>query len=107
MATELAIDISCPARFEMSAPQSASSKGFTSTPLKSKSAVPRSIPRSRSVESTGDSTYSLLSPIYHDSFELSEDDKEEALKQCQPPDDLSLIEHESVLPISPSRYILS
>ncbi|XP_060770685.1 coiled-coil domain-containing protein 34 [Neoarius graeffei] len=86
----------------MSVPQSASSKSFTSTPLKSKSTVPRSIPRSRSVESTGDSTYSLLSPIYHDSFELSEDDKEEALKQFQSHDP-SLTEHEGVLPISPSR----
>ncbi|KAI5627112.1 coiled-coil domain-containing protein 34 [Silurus asotus] len=87
----------------MSAPRSASSKSFTSTPLKSKSAVPRSIPRSRSVESTGDSTYSLLSPIYHDSFELSDDDAEEALKECPPLDDPSLTERPSVLPISPSR----
>ncbi|XP_053093165.1 coiled-coil domain-containing protein 34 isoform X3 [Pangasianodon hypophthalmus] len=87
----------------MSVPQSASSKSLTSTPLKSKSAVPRSIPRSRSVESTGDSTYSLLSPIYHDSFELSDDDKEEAQNQCQPPDDPSLAAHEGVLPIGPSR----
>ncbi|MCI4381916.1 hypothetical protein PGIGA_G00257510 [Pangasianodon gigas] len=103
MATELVIAISCPARFEMSVTQSASSKSLTSTPLKSKSAVPRSIPRSRSVESTGDSTYSLLSPIYHDSFELSDDDKEEAQNQCQPPDDPSLTAHEGVLSIGPSR----
>lgn len=103
--TALAIDISCPARFEMSALQSASSKSFTSTPLKTKSNVPRSMPRSRSVESTGDSTYSVLSPIYHDSFELSDDDKEEALKQCQPHDDPSLTADEGE-PISPRRYIL-
>uniref|UniRef100_A0A4W4GVM0 Coiled-coil domain-containing protein n=1 Tax=Electrophorus electricus TaxID=8005 RepID=A0A4W4GVM0_ELEEL len=66
----------------MSAFQFASSKSFTSTPLKSKS-VPRSIPRSRSVESMGDSTYSLLSPIYHDSFDLSDDDSVAPLKHCQ------------------------
>ncbi|KAM9497175.1 coiled-coil domain-containing protein 34 [Clarias gariepinus] len=91
----------------MSAPKSASSKSFTSTPLKSQFSVPRSIPRrSRSLESTGDSTYSLLSPIYHDSFELSDDDdddKDEALKQCQPPEDPSLTAHQSVFPISQSR----
>ncbi|XP_058263444.1 coiled-coil domain-containing protein 34 [Hemibagrus wyckioides] len=88
----------------MSAPRSASSKSFTSTPLKSKSVVRRSIPRSRSVDSTGDSTYSLLSPIYHDSFELSDDDdKEEAQKHGQPPDDPSLIAHEDAVPISPNR----
>ncbi|KAK3558792.1 hypothetical protein QTP86_028695 [Hemibagrus guttatus] len=87
----------------MSAPRSASSKSFTSTPLKSKSVVPRSIPRSRSVELTGNSTYSLLSTIYHDSFELSDDDKEEAQKHCQSPDDLSLTAHEDALPISPNR----
>ncbi|XP_060742775.1 coiled-coil domain-containing protein 34 [Tachysurus vachellii] len=87
----------------MSAPQSASSKSFTSTPLKSKSVVPRSIPRSRSVESTGDSTYSLLSPIYHNSFELLDDDENDALKQCQPPDHPSLTTHEDALPNNPNR----
>lgn len=55
----------------MSGFPSSSSKSFTSTPLKSK---PSALQRSRSVESTGDSTSSLLSPIYHDSFELSEDE---------------------------------
>ncbi|KAF5907565.1 coiled-coil domain-containing protein 34-like, partial [Clarias magur] len=88
--------------FKMSAPNPASSKSFTSTPLKSKFSVPRSIPRSRSLESTGDSTYSLLSPIYHDSFELSDDDddKDEAPKQSEDP---SLTAHQSVLTISQSR----
>ncbi|XP_039518116.1 coiled-coil domain-containing protein 34 [Pimephales promelas] len=55
----------------MSAFPSSSSKSLTSTPLKS--SVPQ---RSRSVESTGDSTSSLLSPIYHDSFELSDEEPE-------------------------------
>ncbi|KAA0724705.1 hypothetical protein E1301_Tti015257 [Triplophysa tibetana] len=55
----------------MSGFASSSSKSLTSTPLKSKPSV---LQRSRSVESTGDSTSSLLSPIYHDSFELSEDE---------------------------------
>lgn len=89
----------------MSARQSALSKSFTSTPLKCKSTVPRSIPRSRSVESTCDSTYSLLSPIYHDSFELSDDDddKEERLKECHPPDVPSLTAHEDALPTGPAR----
>ncbi|XP_076157069.1 coiled-coil domain-containing protein 34 [Alosa pseudoharengus] len=51
------------------------SKSLTSTPLKSKD---KGIYRSKSVEydSTDDSTYSLLSPIYHDSFEGSDDDPE-------------------------------
>lgn len=107
MVTELAIDISCPFRFDMSALQSAPSKSFASTPLKSKATVPRSIPRSTNVESTGDSTYSLLSPIYHDSFELSDVDEDDALKQCQPPDDPCLTTHEGVLLIGPRRYSLS
>ncbi|XP_065133504.1 uncharacterized protein ccdc34 [Paramisgurnus dabryanus] len=55
----------------MSGFPSSSSKSLTSTPLKSKPSV---LQRSRSVESTGDSTSSLLSPIYHDSFELSDED---------------------------------
>ncbi|XP_036432139.1 coiled-coil domain-containing protein 34 [Colossoma macropomum] len=87
----------------MSALQSASSKSFTSTPLKSKSAIPRSIPRSKSVESTGDSTYSLLSPIYHDSFDFSDEDNEEAPKQYQPADNSSLTVHEDGLSVSHSR----
>ncbi|KAL7858071.1 hypothetical protein AOLI_G00181730 [Acnodon oligacanthus] len=86
----------------MSALQSASSKSFTSTPLKSKSIIPRSIPRSKSVESTGDSTYSLLSPIYHDSFDFSDEDNEEAPKQYQPADN-SLTVHEDGLSVSPTR----
>ncbi|KAL2093902.1 hypothetical protein ACEWY4_011214 [Coilia grayii] len=51
------------------------SKSLTSTPLKSKD---RGVYRSKSVEydSTEESTYSLLSPIYHDSFEGSDDDLE-------------------------------
>ncbi|CAM4733858.1 unnamed protein product [Leuciscus chuanchicus] len=57
----------------MSAFPSSSSKSLTSTPLKSRGSVPQ---RSRSVESTGDSTSSLLSPIYHDSFELSDEEPE-------------------------------
>ncbi|KAL7867835.1 hypothetical protein SRHO_G00092190 [Serrasalmus rhombeus] len=87
----------------MSAPQSASSKSFTSTPLKSKSTIPRSIPRSKSLESTGDSTYSLLSPIYHDSFDFSDEDNEEAPKQYQPADNSSLTVHEDGLSVSPTR----
>ncbi|XP_066525596.1 coiled-coil domain-containing protein 34 isoform X2 [Hoplias malabaricus] len=83
--------------------QSASSKSFTSTPLKSKSTIPRSIPRSKSVESSGDSTYSLLSPIYHDSFEFSDIDNEEAQKELQPADSHSLVVHEDVSSVSPSR----
>ncbi|XP_026856833.2 coiled-coil domain-containing protein 34 isoform X2 [Electrophorus electricus] len=88
----------------MSAFQFASSKSFTSTPLKSKS-VPRSIPRSRSVESMGDSTYSLLSPIYHDSFDLSDDDSVAPLKHCQSttPDNPSPRAQGNVLSVSPSR----
>ncbi|XP_076863231.1 coiled-coil domain-containing protein 34 isoform X2 [Brachyhypopomus gauderio] len=53
----------------MSAFRFSSSKSLTSTPLKSKSSIPKSIPRSKSVESVGDSTYSLLSPIYQQSFD--------------------------------------
>ncbi|XP_043083802.1 coiled-coil domain-containing protein 34-like isoform X3 [Puntigrus tetrazona] len=57
----------------MSTFPSSSSKSLTSTPLKSRAGGLR---RSRSLESTGDSTSSLLSPIYHDSFELSEEEPE-------------------------------
>ncbi|XP_062848875.1 coiled-coil domain-containing protein 34 [Trichomycterus rosablanca] len=84
----------------MSAPTS--SKSFTSTPLKSKSIIPRSIPRSRSLDSTGNSIYSILSPIYHDSFNLSDEDNEEAQKQHQPAN-YSSAAHEDVLSVSPSR----
>ncbi|XP_077066127.1 coiled-coil domain-containing protein 34 [Siphateles boraxobius] len=57
----------------MSAFPSSSSKSLTSTPLKPRASVPQ---RRRSVESNGDSTSSLLSPIYHDSFELSDEEPE-------------------------------
>ncbi|XP_072528053.1 coiled-coil domain-containing protein 34 [Salminus brasiliensis] len=87
----------------MSAFQSASSKSFTSTPLKSKSAIPKSIPRSKSVDSTGDSTYSLLSPIYHDSFDFSGEDDEEAQKRSQLADNPSLTVQEHESSVSPSR----
>uniref|UniRef100_W5L3H1 Coiled-coil domain containing 34 n=1 Tax=Astyanax mexicanus TaxID=7994 RepID=W5L3H1_ASTMX len=87
----------------MSAFQSASSKSFTSTPLKSKSTVPKSIPRSKSVESTGDSTYSLLSPIYHDSFEFSDEEHEEAPKCTQPADNSFHTLNETTLSVSPNR----
>ncbi|XP_006642783.2 coiled-coil domain-containing protein 34 [Lepisosteus oculatus] len=37
------------------------------------------------LDSTGDSTYSLLSPIYHDSFESASEDQEEPRPQPDPP----------------------
>ncbi|XP_012697951.2 coiled-coil domain-containing protein 34-like [Clupea harengus] len=57
----------------MSVFQPSTSKSLTSTPLKSKDI---GVYRSRSVDndSPEDSTYSLLSPIYHESFEGSDDD---------------------------------
>ena len=94
-------------RFVMSAFQSTSSKSFTSTPLKSTSNVRRSIPRSKSVESADDSTYSLLSPIYHDSFDFSDEDNDEEPNQCQLADNPSLTVHEDVLSVSPIRYFAS
>ncbi|KAI4905637.1 hypothetical protein NFI96_011328, partial [Prochilodus magdalenae] len=87
--------------FVMSAFQSTSSKSFTSTPLKSTSNIPRSIPRSKSVESADDSTYSLLSPIYHDSFDFPDEDNDEEPNQLA--DYPSLTVHEDVLSVSPSR----
>ncbi len=83
----------------MSTFPSSSSKSLTSTPLKSRPSVPSSVlQRSRSLESTGDSTSSLLSPIYHDSFELSEED------QPQPVHNITVTSSEDVAPGSPSPY---
>ncbi|XP_067236623.1 coiled-coil domain-containing protein 34 [Chanodichthys erythropterus] len=86
----------------MSAFPSSSSKSLTSTPLKSRASVPGSVrQRSRSVESTGDSTSSLLSPIYHDSFELSDEEPES--DQPRPVHNMTVTLSEDGAPVSPSR----
>ncbi|XP_073688380.1 coiled-coil domain-containing protein 34 isoform X2 [Garra rufa] len=86
----------------MSTFPSSSSKSLTSTPLKSRpSGLGSVLQRSRSLESTGDSTSSLLSPIYHDSFELSEDEPES--DQPQPVHNITVILSEDIAPGSPSR----
>ncbi|XP_026057720.1 coiled-coil domain-containing protein 34 [Carassius auratus] len=86
----------------MSTFPSSSSKSLTSTPLKSRPSVPSSVlQRSRSLESTGDSTSSLLSPIYHDSFELSEDEPES--DQPRPVHNITTTLSEDVAPGSPYR----
>ncbi|RXN22887.1 ras-related Rab-19-like protein [Labeo rohita] len=86
----------------MSTFPSSSSKSLTSTPLKSRpSGLGSVLQRSRSLESTGDSTSSLLSPIYHDSFELSEDEPES--DQPQPVHNITVTLGEDVAPGSPSR----
>ncbi|XP_056596112.1 coiled-coil domain-containing protein 34 isoform X2 [Triplophysa dalaica] len=83
----------------MSGFASSSSKSLTSTPLKSK---PSALQRSRSVESTGDSTSSLLSPIYHDSFELSEDEPDH--DHVQPAsNNITVTSREDVAPGEASR----
>ncbi|XP_030628025.1 coiled-coil domain-containing protein 34 [Chanos chanos] len=58
----------------MTTPQPSTSKSFTSTPLKKSGRC--SVPEVKSLDydSAGESTYSLLSPIFHDSFDLSDDD---------------------------------
>lgn len=87
----------------MSAYPSSSSKSLTSTPLKSRASVPGSVlQRSRSVESTGDSTSSLLSPIYHDSFELSDEEPES--DQPRPIHNMTVTLSEDGAPVSPSRW---
>ncbi|XP_067291814.1 coiled-coil domain-containing protein 34 isoform X1 [Pseudorasbora parva] len=87
----------------MSAFPSSSSKSLTSTPLKSRVSVPASVlQRSRSEESTGDSTSSLLSPIYHDSFELSDEELES--DQPRPVRNITVTLGEDVAPVSPSRH---
>lgn len=87
----------------MSAFPSSSSKSLTSTPLKSRASVPGSVrQRSRSVESTGDSTSSLLSPIYHDSFELSDEEPES--DQPRPVHNMTVTLSEDGAPVSPSRW---
>lgn len=78
----------------MSAFPSSSSKSLTSTPLKSRASIPQ---RSRSEESDGDSTSSLLSPIYHDSFEHSDEEPES--DQPRPVHDITGED----APVSPSR----
>ncbi|XP_051545250.1 coiled-coil domain-containing protein 34-like [Myxocyprinus asiaticus] len=86
----------------MSAFPSSSSKSLTSTPLKSKpSALGSALQRSRSVESTGDSTSSLLSPIYHDSFEHSEEEPE--IDEDQPVHNITVTLSEDVAAVSLSR----
>lgn len=70
----------------------------SSTPLKSRASIPQ---RSRSVESTGDSTSSLLSPIYHDSFELSDEEPEPDQPQRVHNITVTLAED-----VSPSRWAL-
>uniref|UniRef100_A0A673Z779 Coiled-coil domain-containing protein n=1 Tax=Salmo trutta TaxID=8032 RepID=A0A673Z779_SALTR len=59
----------------MSSFPASASKSLSSTPLKTYQDSGRELHRSKSVDydSTGDSTYSLLSPIYHDSYESDED----------------------------------
>ncbi len=87
----------------MSTFPSSSSKSLSSTPLKSRPSGPGSVlQRSRSLESTGDSTSSLLSPIYHDSFELSEDEPES--DQPQPVHNITVTLSEDVAPGSPYRW---
>ncbi|XP_028813994.1 coiled-coil domain-containing protein 34 [Denticeps clupeoides] len=74
------------------------SKSLTSTPLKS--SEDRRVYRSKSLDS--DSTYSLLSPIYHDSFDCSdvEDHKVEQLQQRL---DSSVALTDNAVPASPKR----
>ncbi|KAF4094793.1 coiled-coil domain-containing protein 34 isoform X2 [Onychostoma macrolepis] len=87
---------------KMSTFPSSSSKSLTSTPLKSRPSGPDSIlQRSRSLESTGDSTSSLLSPIYHDSFELSEEEPES--DQPRPVHNITVTLSEDGAPGSPYR----
>lgn len=57
------------------------------------------------MESTGDSTYSLLSPIYHDSFDFSDEAEEEAPKCSQSADNSFLTVNETTLSASPSRNV--
>ncbi|TRY97064.1 hypothetical protein DNTS_001465 [Danionella cerebrum] len=84
----------------MSTFPSSSSKSLTSTPLKSRNIVSENVlQRSRSVDSAEDSTSSLLSPIYHDSFELSEEEPD----QFQPIHNISVTLNEDVTADSPSR----
>uniref|UniRef100_A0A671NXJ4 Coiled-coil domain-containing protein 34-like n=1 Tax=Sinocyclocheilus anshuiensis TaxID=1608454 RepID=A0A671NXJ4_9TELE len=71
----------------MSTFPSSSSKSLISTPLKSRS--------------SGDSTSSLLSPIYHDSFELSEDEPES--DKPQPMHNITVTLREDVAPGCPFR----
>ncbi|KAL0155457.1 hypothetical protein M9458_049720, partial [Cirrhinus mrigala] len=78
----------------MSTFPSSSSKSLTSTPLKSKpSGLGSVLQRSRSLESTGDSTSSLL-------FELSEDEPES--DEPQPVHNITVTLRENVAPGSPS-----
>lgn len=95
--------ISCSyVRIRMSA--STSSKNYTSTPLKIKSTIPQNLHRSRSLDSTRDSIYSLLSPIYHDSFDPSDEENKEAQKEHQSAEYPSSAVHEDIL--TPSMYVL-
>lgn len=81
----------------MSSFPSSTSKTLSSTPLKSRSSV---LQRSRSLESSGGSTSSLISPIYHDSFDHSEDEPED---HFQPIRNLTITLNEDAAPLSPSR----
>lgn len=85
----------------MSSFPSSSSKSLSSTPLKSRASGAASVPqRSRSQESSGGSTSSLISPIYHHSFEDSEDEPED---HFQPIRNFTVTLNEDTAPLSPSR----
>ncbi|KAK1159723.1 hypothetical protein AOXY_G21111 [Acipenser oxyrinchus oxyrinchus] len=61
------------------------SRSSTSTPRRT-NRKDEKLTRARScdLDSTGDSTYSLLSPIYHNSFESEDDDTEAPIRQSDP-----------------------
>ncbi|XP_010864504.2 coiled-coil domain-containing protein 34 isoform X2 [Esox lucius] len=86
----------------MSSFPASTSKSLSSTPLKTYRDSSRELRRSKSVDcdSTDDSTYSLLSPIYHDSY-VSEDDQAGAHNIHQI--DTSATQSEDARPLSPIR----
>ncbi|KAL0967988.1 hypothetical protein UPYG_G00260690 [Umbra pygmaea] len=87
---------------EMSSFPASASKSFSSTPLKTYQDSGRELHPSKSVDydSTGDSTYSLLSPIYHDSYESDEDLPG---GHCIHQTDTSATQSEDARPFSPIR----
>lgn len=87
----------------MSSFPASASKSFSSTPLKTYQDSGRELHRSKSVDydSTGDSTYSLLSPIYHDSYESDED---VAAAHHVHQIDTSATQSDDARPLSPIRY---
>ncbi|XP_055790651.1 coiled-coil domain-containing protein 34-like isoform X1 [Salvelinus fontinalis] len=88
---------------KMSSFPASASKSFSSTPLKTYQDSGRELHRSKSVDydSTGDSTYSLLSPIYHDSYESDED---LAAAHHVHQIDTSATQSDDARPLSPIRY---